>query len=55
MRNARLQLTAALEISGEPRIRVPQMRQLFIGTYNETLSVPVRVNNPNCSLFKMHS
>ena len=29
--------------------------QLFIGTHNETLSVAMRVNNPDCSSFNIQS
>jgi len=37
------------------RLQFDKRCQLFIGTHNETLSVAVRVNNPDCSPFKIQS
>jgi hypothetical protein len=31
-----------------------ECRQFFVGTHDETLSVAMRVNNPNCSPVRVH-
>src|SRR5262245_18085989 len=55
----RARFCAAITRSNSPRTRVspfavPKGTQLFIGAHDETLSVAVRVSNPDCSPFTIH-
>jgi len=43
----------ARRLSLEPHIPVPETQSVFIGAHNETLSVAISVNNPDCSPFKV--
>jgi len=42
-------------LSNNPRLQFQKRSQLFIRTHDKTLSVPMRVNNPDRSSFKVES
>jgi len=48
--------TIKLTATGVSPVAFPETQSAqFIGTHDETLSVAVSVNNPNCSPFKIQS